>query len=220
MQVYPVAGSQVGIAAVWLVAVGGVCLADGLGEVRAWSEAKGGRALERFGVVSTVVIAAFAGKMALDAVLRPAVSNALLYRDQPALSFPGAHLLHPPAQQVAEYVALVRLLERHRCSTFIGYPTVNSLYLWSGISPPKPNAPGAWVAVLDSEGQQQIVDQMRASPRPCALRKDPLADAWLAGSPPPDTPLVRYIFNDMRQVAAVDEWQFLVPKRRTAISTG
>jgi hypothetical protein len=213
MQVYPVAGNQVGVAATWFVAVGAVCIADGLAEVRAWSEAKGREALLRFGIVSTLVIAAFAGKMALDAVLRPAVSNALLYRDQPALSFPAAHLLHPPAEQGAEYEELVGLLHAHHCSTFIGYPNVNSLYLWSGISPPKPNAPGAWVAVLDSEGQQWIVDQMRASPRPCALRKDPLADAWLQGTPPPDTPLVRYIFNDLRQVGTVDEWQFLVPKR-------
>ena len=167
----------------------------------------------RFATVATVLLAALATKLALDVIVRPAATNAVLYSEQPSLPFSGAGLLHLPADQGGEYVQLVNLLHAHHCSTFIGYPNVNGLYLWSGIDPPKPNAPGAWVAVLDSKGQQQAVDEMRASPRPCAIRKDPLADAWLQGRPPPDTPLVHYIFDDFEQVASVNEWQFLLPKR-------
>ncbi len=212
LQVYPVAGSQIGIAAVSFVAVGAICLADGIGLLRAWSESRGGPARRRFAMVTLVLLAALAGKLALDVIVRPAATNAVTYRDQTALPFSGAGLLHLPADQAAEYARLVSLLHAYHCSTFIGYPNVNGLYLWSGIDPPEPNAPGAWVAVLDSAGQQRVVDEMRASPRPCALRKDPLADAWLQGRPPPETPLVRYIFDDFKQVASVDEWQFLLPK--------
>jgi hypothetical protein len=212
LQVYPVAGSQVGIAAVSFVAVGAICLADGIGLLRAWSEARGGQARRHFALATVVLLAALAGKLALDVIVRPAVTNAVIYRDQTSLPFSGAGLLHLPADQAAEYGRLVSLLHAHRCSTFIGYPNVNGLYLWSGVDPPKPNAPGAWVAVLDSDGQQQAVDEMRASPRPCAIRKDPLADAWLQGRPPPDTPLVHYVFDDFEQVGTVNEWQFLVSK--------
>jgi len=213
LQVYPVAGSQVGIAAVSFVIVGAICLADGVGLLRAWSEARGGQTRQHFAAITVVLLAALAGKLALDVIVRPAVTNAVIYRDQTALPFSGAGLLHLPADQTAEYAQLVAMLHAHHCSTFIGYPNVNGLYLWSGIDPPKPNAPGAWVAVLDSEGQQQAVDEMRASPRSCAIRKDPLADAWLQGRPPPDTPLVHYIFDDFEQVGTVNEWQFLVPRR-------
>ena len=53
LQVYPVAGSQVGIAAASFVAVGAICLADGLGLLRTWSEAKGRAAAMRFATLVT-----------------------------------------------------------------------------------------------------------------------------------------------------------------------
>jgi len=214
LQIYPVAGSQVGLAASCSIAVGAICLADGLTGLRAWSAARGEPALQRFGLITAVLLLAFTGKMALDAIVRPGVSNAVLYHRQAALSFAGATQLHPPDEQGAEYAQLVDLIHRYRCTNFIGYPNVNSLYLWSGIKPPKPSAPGAWVAVMGSDEQQRVVDQLRATPRPCALRKDPLADAWLAGHPPPDTPLVNYIFNEFEPVATVSEWSFELPKGR------
>jgi hypothetical protein len=213
LQIYPVAGSQVGIASVSFVAVGGICLGDGLRQLHAWSAARGRLALERFGIVTAVVLVALCVKLALDAIVRPTATNAVAYRDQPALPFPGAGLIHPAKGQVTEYTELVDLLRAHRCTTFIGYPNVDSLYLWSAIDAPKPSAPGAWLAVLDSEGQQRIVDQMRASPRPCALRNETAASFWLQNGPPPATPLVRYIVNDFNRVAVVGEWEFLTAQR-------
>jgi len=212
LQVYPVAGSQVGIAAVSFVAVGAICLADGVGLLRAWSEARGGRALEGFALVSAVVILALAGSLALKSIARPATSGAVLYHDQPALPFSGASLIHPSPGQVEEYGQLVAMLKAHRCTMFIGQPNVDSLYLWSGIDPPKPSAPGAWLVVLDDVGQQRIVNQLRSTPRPCAIRNDAAADAWLHGSPLPDTPLVRYISRDFEQTGQVGGWLFLEPK--------
>jgi len=73
---------------------------------------------------------------------------------------------------------------------------------------------------MDSDEQQRVVDEMRATPRPCAIRKDPLADAWLQGTPPPDAPLVNYIFDEFEQVDTVDEWAFLLPKRNRTLSSG
>ncbi len=48
------------------------------------------------------------------------------------------HLLPPQGE---EYEQLVDLLAQNRCTTFIGYPNVNSLYLWSGLEPPPPMGP-------------------------------------------------------------------------------
>ncbi len=128
------------------------------------------------------------------------------------MSVSGAQQLHLPDAEVETYAGLVDLLHRHHCTTFIGYPSLNSLYLWSGIESPLPTAPGAWVNSLDSKRQQRIVDEMRASPRPCAIRSDTRAELWLHGEPPPQRPLVRYIFNDFKPVAESGDFVFLLPK--------
>jgi hypothetical protein len=212
LQVYPVAGSQMGIAALSFVPVGVLCLADALTSLRAWSAAHGRRALERFGVVAAVATIALAADFALDSILRPAVSNISVYRNQQALPFPGASAMHLPAAEVETYSGLVDLLHRYRCTTFIGYPNIDSLYLWSGIDAPPPEAPGAWINALDRAQQQRIANELRASPRPCAIRSDGRAELWLHGAPPPNLPLVNYILNDFRPVAQSGEFEFLLPR--------
>jgi hypothetical protein len=212
LQVYPVAGSQMGIAAVTFVPVAALCLADALVELRAWSSTRGTAALERFGEVAGVATVAVAGMFALGAIVLPAASNLVIYRNQPKLALPGASLLHLPAPTVATYVGLVNLLHQHHCSTFIGYPSVNSLYLWSGLPSPPPQVPNAWMFSLDESQQQKAVDHLRASRRPCAIRSHELATSYVQGAPP-DTPLVRYVFNEFKPAAKVGSFEFLLPTR-------
>jgi hypothetical protein len=214
LQVYPVAGSQMGVAALTFVPVGALCLADSLTSLRAWSAARGGLAPERVGAVVGIVTVALAGLFTLDAVLRPAANAAVTYHDQKALPLPGASALHLPAADVETYVGLVDLLHSHRCTSFAGYPNIDSLYLWSGIESPPPQAPGAWINALDSDQQQRVVDALRASPRPCAIRSQARAENWLHGNPPPDRPLVNYLLNDFESVAQVGEFEFALPKGR------
>ncbi len=212
LQVYPVAGSQMRIAALMFVPVGALCIVDGIASLRAWSAERGPMSLERFGIVVGVAIVAVGAKFAIDDLARPIVTNAVVYRDQPSLPFAGAGLMHPPAAQATEYEQLVALLHDHHCTTFIGYPNVDSLYLWSGIDPPRPWAPGAWITALEASAQPPIVKQLRASPRPCAIRSEGLAALWLNGRPRPETPLVRYIFNQLTPVEQAGGSEFLLPK--------
>ncbi len=213
LQAYPVAGSQVRIAAVAFVAVGAICLADGIGQLRAWSAANGWEAsrLQAIGTAASLAVAAILG---YHAILSPAATGLIAYGDNSKLPLPGAEMLHIAQPQNEEYVRLVDLIDENRCTALIGFPNIDSLYLWSGIEPPKPNPPGAWPIVLPVDQQQRVVDQMRASPRPCAIRNDGLADgAWLHGTPPDESdPLVGYIFNDFRTVDEVGEFQFQVAK--------
>ena len=212
LQVYPVAGSQMRIAALMFVPVGALCIADGIASLRAWSADRGPLSLERFAIVVGVAIVAVGAKFAVDDLARPIVTNAVVYRDQPSLPFPGAGLMHPPAEQAAEYERMAELLHANRCTTFIGYPNVDSLYLWSGIDPPRPWAPGAWITALEASAQRPIVQQLRASPRPCAIRSEGLAALWLDGRPRPETPLVRYIFNRFAPVETAGGSEFMLPK--------
>jgi hypothetical protein len=213
LQVYPVAGSQMRIAAVMFVAVGGLCLADALASLRAWSAARGAAALERFGAIATVAIVALGFKFAADGLILPTITKAIAYGEEKALPFPGATDLRLPPAEAESYERIVELLRRHRCSNFIGYANVDSLYLWSGIDPPRPAAPSAWMLALDEGEQQRILRQMHATPRPCAVRNESVAGAWLAGRPRPDTPLVNYIFNDFEVVETAGAFEFMLPKR-------
>jgi hypothetical protein len=212
LQVYPVAGSQMGIAALTFVPVGALCIADGLAVLQAWSTERGREGLERFGLVAAVALVAFAADLGVNAIVRPGVDSISNYRHATALPFPGATALHLPEEQVQQYAAMVDALHEHGCTTFIGYPNIDSLYLWSGIEPPPPDAPGVWLEALDSEKQQRIVDELRASKRPCAIRSEPRAALWLSGREVPQRPLVRYIFSDFKPVLTVGEFEFMLPK--------
>ena len=213
LQVYPVAGSQMGIAAVSFVPVGALCLGDALSELSAWSAARGLGAQRRLGVVVAVVAAALAAQFTLDTMLRPGVSNAIAYHQRQALPFKGASALRLPPEEAEVYGRLVGLIHQHRCTSFVGYPNLDSLYLWSGIEAPAPDAPGAWINALDNSRQQRVVDELKATPRPCAFRSDARAEGWLHGNPPPpDAPLVNYIFNSFEPVETVGEFEFMLPK--------
>jgi hypothetical protein len=212
LQVYPVPGSQLGIAGVTFVPVGAICLADALTELRAWSVARGAAAAARFRLLATTVSVALVGVFALNSVALTAISDAILYHAEPKLPLPGAELMHLSAPQVDAYTEMVTLLHEHHCTTFIGYPNVNSLYLWSGYETLPPVSPNAWMYSLDDSQQQRVVDEMRASPRPCAIRNEELATPYLKGLPPPQTPLVDYVFHQFRPVATAGPFEFMLPK--------
>jgi len=212
LQVYPVAGSQMRIAAVMFVAVGGICLGDAFTELRAWSAARGPVSLQRLGTIASIAIVALGAKFALDGIVLPTVSRVITYNEEKALPFPGATSLHLPTAEAEAYERVVELLHRYRCTSFIGYPNVDSLYLWSQIDPPRPSAPSAWMLALDESEQRRILRQMRATPRPCAVRNEPAADGWLGGRTRPETPLVRYVFNDFDVVDTAGSFEFMLPK--------
>jgi hypothetical protein len=74
LQVYPVAGSQVGIAAVTFVPVAALCLGDALSEARVWATARGGLMPERAVAVAGVAILALAAILALNSIVLPAAT--------------------------------------------------------------------------------------------------------------------------------------------------
>lgn len=211
LQVYPVAGSQMSIAAVTFVPVGALCLADALTSLRAWSASAGARPAAQLGVATGVVSVALAGLFALEAIARPGIDKGVVYREQKALPFSGAGQLHLNAEEAETYAGVVDLLRRYRCTDFIGYPNIDSFYIWSGIEAPPPQAPGAWVNALDGERQRRIVKELKASPRPCLIRSDSRAELWLRGAPAPDRPLARYVLNDFRPVEQVGDFEFMLP---------
>jgi hypothetical protein len=211
LQVYPVAGTQMAIAAVIYVPVGAICLADGLACLRAWSVARGGAMPDRLSTVVGVATVALVASFAINSIGRPGAMSGIAYRHQPPAPLAGAGLMHLPAPTIETYVGLVELLHRNRCTGLIGYPSLPSVYLWSGIGGPKPI--NGWMTAYDEERQQRIVNELRATPRPCAFRSDEQAARYLGGEPPPDLPLVNYVLKEFRPAGRVGEFDFLLPGR-------
>lgn len=212
LQIYPVPGSQLGIASVCFVSVGALLLADAVAELRAVYADGPGPRLGRLGGTTAVLSVAVAGVLALNALVLPGASAIVAYRDNTQLALPGATTMRIAAPAAEQYEQLVDLLHEHGCTTFIGFPNVNSLYLWSGLEPPRPFAPNGWFDALDDEDQRQAVAELRASERPCAIRNDELAASYLHGEPPPDRPLVEYVLGEFHPVAEVGPFEFMLPK--------
>jgi hypothetical protein len=212
LQVYPVAGSQMGIAAVVFVPVGAICLADALVDLRAWSAARGAVSLRNLAATVGVLTVAVPATFALNSIVLPGASNAVAYHDGVKLPLPGAELMRLPAPTVETYTEVVGLLQQHHCTTFVGYPNVNSLYLWSGIEAPAPSIPNAWMYGTSDSQQQQVVEELRASPRPCVIKNEELAAPYLKGLPPPAAPLVEYVLDEFEAVASVGAFEFELPK--------
>jgi len=212
LQVYPVAGSQMRIAAITFVVLGGICLGDAYACLRTWGEACGRASLERVGIVAAVLIVALGAKFATDGVVLYGVDKEIEYHENRGLPFPGAESMRLPAPEAESYEQIVALLQQHRCTEFIGYANVDSLYLWSGIDPPQPSPPSAWMLALDEDEQNRILRQMRSAKRPCAVRNESVAGAWLGSRPRPETPLVRYIVEDLEPVAQTGPFELLLPK--------
>ena len=151
--------------------------------------------------------------LALGQVYLPAISNTIEWRDKVPLPFPGAGQVRLTPQEVEEYEGVYDFLVSNRCTSFVGYPNIDSFYLWTGIEPPQPYAPGAWVTALDEAGQNRVLAQVRSSQRPCAFRNESVAGGWLGSRPAPDTPLVHYIFEDFEEVGGSGNFSLLLPKK-------
>ena len=212
LQAYPVAGTQVSAALVTFVAVGAICIADGWSVLEARAAGRDPAASIRLPVVATMAAAALAVAFIWSGVINYGLAAAKHYRDEPAMPIGGAMRLHVPADQLNTYVQLAQLIRGTHCTALVGLPSANSLYLWTFMDPPLPTLPGAWMTQLDNKLQQQVVDEVRRSPRPCAIRNDALLGFWTKGKAPPNSPLVRYIENGFAPTHSIGGYQFLRPR--------
>jgi hypothetical protein len=214
LQVYPVPGSQVGIAALTLIPAGALCFGDAVVSFRAWSSSRVDQSsgwTERLLILAASLLVLQFG---ITSIVLPGAAGIGAYRGRLAMPFPGADRLHLPQPEVEAYAGLVELLHHYGCTSFIGYPNVNSVYLWSGIDAPAPFAPGGWITGLDDARQQRVVDELRVAQHPCAFSSKSRADFWEynSGQPEHDGPLVRYIFKNFHVVDRAGDFWFMLPK--------
>lgn len=208
LQVYPVAGSQTGLAGVFFVPVAAILIHDGVRTLI-------GRYGRHADITNTVDIALWAVTAAAvwSLIVSPAISAGQSYASMPSLDIPGATRMHIEPAQVSAFRQITQLL-RTDCTAFVGYPSLNSFYIWTGIRPPTETLPGGWMTLVENWRQERVVRELQKTTRPCVIRNDTLAQDWISGEPglksPPDGPLVQYV-NSFHAVANFDGYELELP---------
>ncbi len=217
LEAYPVAGSQVAIAASPILLWAFVCVVDGIGGLRvAWH--RYGRAflgelsLEE-AVGSLLWIAAVATIAAFS--IRP-----LRYLPPPSV-LAGSSLLHLDPEQERDYEFIARSVGAN-CKILFTMPGMGSFNFWSGVPTPNGSNHSAWMKGLSGERQQQILSLLQSTPDSCVVYNPELVSFWQMNEEEITAlPLAHYIVYDMQKVAARGAYEIRIhPERKSAWRSG
>lgn len=203
LQAFPAAGTELSLAQLALIPVGAVILNDGVRQLRAADPALSvsRRAL---GAVPRVALS-----FNVVVFLLFALTAANGFASDTPLGLPGASQIRVPASQAVELRSLVASINGS-CSTLITLPGINSLYLWSGQTPPPELRSEVWWLTLDNAHQQAVLEKLQGSPRLCTVRNRSLIDFWALGRPVPDRPLVRFIDSSFTAGGTFGDYELLI----------
>jgi hypothetical protein len=202
LQAYPVAGTQLALAASGLVPVGAIILNDGIRQLRSAGAPKSVQDLARWigpGVL-LVNVAAFS----LFAIV-----TTQLFQSETPLALPGSQALRLNRAQGVDLRSLVAAIDR-QCSSFITFPGMDSLYVWTDQEPPSDMRYGLWWLSLDSSHQETIVQQLQNRSRLCVVKNQSVNDFWAEGRPIPQRPLVTFIDQSFVDAGSFGDYQLLV----------
>jgi hypothetical protein len=198
LHAYPVAGTQLSLAALLMIPVGAVVLNDGITGVEA-------RGAARIGPIALIVA---------TAVL---VLEGFLAGSQYAAGSPsglrGAELVRMPAKQGAQLRQLVAAIDSD-CSGFITFPGMNSIYIWTGQEPPSDLRYGVWWLTPDPVDQQAVVQKLEGQPRLCVVKNQTLIDFWAQGRQVPSQPVVDFIDASFMPSATFGDYELLARKNQ------
>jgi hypothetical protein len=168
---YPVAGSQVAIAASPVLLWGFLCLIDGspglLNLLRALVPASKDELLE----VAGVLILLFVAVGAHDEGFRP------FHYSFPASNLAGMHSVHLPPEVEARYESLVRNV-RVNCDLLFSMPGMGSFNFWSAVPTPDDTNHNGWIQGVSAERQHRILQILQAHPRACVITNAKLLKFW------------------------------------------
>jgi hypothetical protein len=132
------------------------------------------------------------------------------YAELPPLGLAGSRFVHTDTEVTVNYRALTQYLENH-CDTFVTYPGINSLYFWTGKRPPTHLNSTGW-GQLSHQQQEQILFALTQAKRPMLVVVAPAVQGWVKSVPPQISPLVRFVFQNCREVKRIGGYILFVPK--------
>jgi hypothetical protein len=209
LEVYPVAGSQIGIAAAPMLLWSFLCIADGIAGLRACSLRSyqlPGPPLDA--ILGSTILVAFAG-ISITHLARghvPPVSRGLR----------GSEWLHLPAAKATQFESIAGNV-RTNCSTLFTMPGMGSFNIWSGVPTPNGWNMTAWMHGISSERQAAILDIIKADPRACAILNRRILRMWEVNEDDlAALPLAHFVMTDMPKVTSVGDYEIRVNPRRNS----
>jgi hypothetical protein len=212
LEAYPVAGSQVNIAAAPLLLWAFVCVHDGaVGLFRLAP-----RARDWFGD-TFLKESVLGGFVALALAVTMFRANAgRKHGSGPSSSLRGSASLHLPTGTEKLYGFLANNI-RANCDVLFTLPGMGSFNFWSGVPTPNGFNLTAWMKGLSLGQQQQILQILQKDPRACAVYSPELTRFW--ETTPEDLaalPLARYVLNDMHIVSQRQGYEIRVSPERNS----
>jgi hypothetical protein len=204
LQAYPVAGTQLSLAALGLMPVAAITLNDGIRQLRMldaprpkWVQV--GSWVAPATVLTTVAVLELFGFLALSD-----------FSSATPLGLPGAQSMRLPAQQATQLRDVVQAVDRNNCSSLITFPGMNSFYVWTNQDGLIQTRYGQWYLILDNGEQQSIVQRVEGQPRVCVVKSQTLVDFWRHGVPVPSQPLVDFIEGSFVDAGTYGDYELLV----------
>jgi hypothetical protein len=205
LQAYPIAGTQLSMAALLLVPVGAITLNDGIVQLREWATGEArGRLLAAVAWVAPAMLIANVAFYQLSAFL--AVSG---FAAAQPLGMHGAALTRLAPERAANVRSLVATIDSD-CSSFITLPGMASFYLWTGQAPPAQLYSGVWMYFLDDAQQERIVSDLKARTGVCVVKDQAVVDFWAEGRQVPRRALVEYIDSSFTPGSRFGDYELLV----------
>lgn len=212
LQPYPVAGSQLNIAAAPLLLWAFFCVHDGadglfrlVPRTREWL----GETFPKESVLGGLVVLPLA-----VAMLRSGIR--LERHSAPPSSLRGATSLHLPPEVEATYQFLANNI-RANCDVLFTMPGMGSLNFWSGVPTPNGLNLTAWMKGLNPEQQRQILEALQINPRACVVYNPDRLRGWGTTAQDLDElPLARYVLYDMPKISQKQGYEIRVHPQRTS----
>jgi hypothetical protein len=212
LQAYPVAGSQLNIAAAPLLLWAVICFHDGMDGLLCLvtlRRDRSGYAFSGESVLGGLVIVFLAVVM-----LRTGPLNR--HSSDPSSSLRGSSSLHLPPSQEGTYEFLADDVAAN-CDVLFSLPGMGSLNFWSGVPTPNGMFLGAWMKALSAEEQQEILDLLKKDPKACVVYNEKIAVWWGPTVQDMDAlPLAHYIMHDMPKVAEREGYEIHVHPQRAS----
>jgi hypothetical protein len=206
LHAYPVAGSQTVWAAVLLIPLGALCVANGVrGLAAALGEEHERRAALAFGLVAAVALVGFIADTTLR---RPLKDNRAAYDAAVPLDLPGASSVRMGAPEADLYRQVTAMIDAN-CRAFVMLPGMNSFYFWTDQQPPTAYNATGWPTLFSDEAQRRVIADTRSVNGLCLLENIPLAEFWSGGQAPPPGSLIRYLGRGFESIAAVGDYRLL-----------
>ena len=196
LHAFPGSGSQVLWAALTLVPVGAISIADGLAQL--------GLARVRLQLAAALVFLTIVVSW-LPPTWRERRST---YNSSVALDLPGATRIRVPADQAALLRQVTQSI-RENCDTFISIPGLDSFYIFGQLQPPSPLPTRYMWLIDDFPHERALVEASKRINRLCVVENDFLIASWSHGRHI-DGPLATYIQEGFMPAYTFEHYSILI----------